>query len=62
MPSFIQSSQVVLTILKDKKNMEGVYYVLDCYGSLSSNFDPELDHENCFGQEDINKCETSRDF
>lgn len=33
--------------------MESVYYVLDCYGSLSSNFDPELDHENCFGQEDI---------
>lgn len=45
-----------------KKNMEGVYYVLDCYGSLFSNFDPELDHENCFGQEDINKCDTSRDF
>lgn len=54
-------SQVVLTILKDKKNMESVYYVRLLWVPFS-NFDPELDHENCFGQEDISKCDTSRDF
>lgn len=42
--------------------MEGVYCVLYCYGPLSSDFDPGLEHEPCFGQEDINQYDTNRGF
>lgn len=30
--------------------------------AFPSDFDPRLDHESCFGQEDINKCDASRGF
>lgn len=40
--------------------------MLDRYGPIpcvvSSKFDPGLDHETCFGQGDISKCDASRGF